>query len=146
MMNAQMADTLIEANQNSASAKNRTDKAFKVKMRMMHAALHTHVGMFGNQRCMSRPAAVNSEPSATVQVSQYWIAITKPVPAGADELFGIHVEGAGHRHGHGQFAECEHDQIDDERADAVCQDCADGARLLNGVAGTQEQAGADYAA
>ena len=66
--------------------------------------------------------------------------------AGADELFGIHVEGAGHRHGHGQFAECEHDQIDDERADAVCQDCADGARLLNGVAGAQEQAGADYAA
>ena len=79
-MNAQMANTLIEANQNSASAKSRTDKAFKVKMRMMHAALHTHVGLSGNQRCMSRPAAVNSEPSATVQVSQYWIAITKPVP------------------------------------------------------------------
>ena len=80
MMNAQMANTLIEANQNSASAKNRTDRAFKVKMRMMHAALHTHVGLSGNHRCMSRPAAVNSEPRATVQVSQYWIAITKPVP------------------------------------------------------------------
>ena len=66
--------------------------------------------------------------------------------AGADELFGIHVEGTGHRHGHGEFAEREHDQIDDERADAVCQDRADGARLLDGVAGAQEQTGADHAA
>ena len=79
-MNAQMANTLMEANQNSASAKKRTDKAFRVKMSVMHAALHTHVGLSGNHRCMSRPAAVNSEPRATVQVSQYWIAITKPVP------------------------------------------------------------------
>ena len=46
-MNAQIANTLIEANQNSASAKSRTDKAFKVKMRMMHAALHTMWGCPG---------------------------------------------------------------------------------------------------
>ena len=64
----------------------------------------------------------------------------------ADELLGIHMEGTGHRHGHGQFAEREHDQVDDQRADAIRQNGADGARLLDGVSGAQEQAGADHAA
>ena len=56
------------------------------------------------------------------------------------------MEGTGHRHGHGQFAEREHDQVDDQRADAIRQNGADGARLLDGVSGAQEQAGADHAA
>ena len=66
--------------------------------------------------------------------------------AGADELLGIHMEGTGHRHGHGELAEREHDQIDDERTNAVRQNRTDRACLLNGISGAQEQAGADHAA
>ena len=66
--------------------------------------------------------------------------------AGADELFGIHMEGTGHRHCHGELAEREHDQIDDERTNAVRQNRTDRACLLNGISGAQEQTGADHAA
>ena len=38
----------------------------------------------GNQRCMSRPEAVNSEPMATAQQSQYSQAVAKPVAGPMD--------------------------------------------------------------
>ncbi len=46
----------------------------------MNAADHTHVGECGNHRCMSSPAAVNSEASATAQLSQYSTAMVNAVP------------------------------------------------------------------
>ena len=66
--------------------------------------------------------------------------------AGADEPLRIQVEAAGIRHGHRQFAETEHDEIYEHGADAVCDDRAKRPRLMNRVAGAQEQARADYAA
>lgn len=67
-------------NQNSVSAKNRTDRALETKMTIMKSALQIQVGESGNYFCMIRPAAVNSEPRATVHVSQYKMATVNPVP------------------------------------------------------------------
>lgn len=69
-MNATIATTLIDANQNSASPYRRTDMMFSANTATMNAADHTQDGECGNQRCISRPAAVNSEASATAQFSQ----------------------------------------------------------------------------
>ena len=44
----------------------------------------THTSIPGNQRCMSRPAAVNSDPRATAQHSQYNQAVVNPVAGPMD--------------------------------------------------------------
>ena len=69
-MNATIASTLMLANQNSASPYKRTDRMLSKNTSTMNAALHTHADEWGNHRCMSNPAAVNSEASATAQLSQ----------------------------------------------------------------------------
>ena len=45
----------------------------------MKAAAHTHTGTPGNHPYMMIAAPVNSLPRATVHVSQYRTAVTKPV-------------------------------------------------------------------
>ena len=45
----------------------------------MKVTAHTHTGTPGNQPCMIIAAPVNSLPRATVHVSQYRMAVTKPV-------------------------------------------------------------------
>jgi hypothetical protein len=80
IMNITIANTLIDANQNSDSAKNLTVHAFNAKTKMANRALHIQTLIDGNHRCINKPAAVNSEPSATVQVSQYNQATVYPVP------------------------------------------------------------------
>src|SRR5699024_4079263 len=79
-MNKTIAMTLILENQNSVSAKNLTERALEIKITAINNALHSQVGEPGNHCCMINPAAVNSEPNATVQVNQYKIATVKPVP------------------------------------------------------------------
>ena len=69
-MNATMANTLMDANQNSDSPYRRTDRMLSRNTTTMNAADQIHAGECGNQRCISRPAAVNSEASATAQFSQ----------------------------------------------------------------------------
>ena len=66
--------------------------------------------------------------------------------AGADEPLRIHVEAAGIRHGHGQFAQRDHHTVDEQGADRVSEDRAQRPRLMNRIAGADEQAGTDYAA
>ena len=46
----------------------------------MNMADHAQAGECGNHRCINRPAAVNSEASATAQLSQYSTAMVKAVP------------------------------------------------------------------
>lgn len=65
---------------------------------------------------------------------------------GADEPLRIHVEAAGIRHGHGQFAQRDHHTVDEQGADRVSEDRAQRPRLMNRIAGADEQAGTDYAA
>lgn len=79
-MNSTMAATLMKENQNSVSAKKRTESAFEVKITTMNRALQIHTGSAGEPFAQISPAAVNSDPNATVQVSQYRIATVKPVP------------------------------------------------------------------
>lgn len=79
-INKTIVITLILEKRNSASAKKRTEKAFNKNMNTMKRTLHIHTGVTGNQLFIIKPAAVNSDPSATVQVSQYSQAIVKPVP------------------------------------------------------------------
>ena len=69
-MNAMMAITLMLANQNSDSPYKRTERILSRNTTTMNTADHIHAGESGNHRCMSRPAAVNSEASATAQFSQ----------------------------------------------------------------------------
>ena len=45
----------------------------------MKSAAHSQAGVEGNQSVMIMAAPVNSLPSATVHVSQYRMAVTKPV-------------------------------------------------------------------
>ena len=66
--------------------------------------------------------------------------------AGSDESLRIHVEAAGIRHGHGQFAQRDHHTVDEQGADRVSEDRAQRPRLMNRIAGADEQAGTDYAA
>ena len=66
--------------------------------------------------------------------------------AGADESFGVQVEATGVGHGHRQLAQAQHDEIYEQRADAVGEDRAEWPGLVNGVAGAEEQASADHAA
>ena len=75
-----MASTLMLENQNSDSAKNLTETALSAKISAANTALHIQTEVSGNQRCINNPAAVNSEPSATAQVSQYSQATVNPVP------------------------------------------------------------------
>ncbi|MOA46032.1 hypothetical protein D3C78_1684930 [compost metagenome] len=65
------ASTLISDNQNSVSANDRTEMILLMNTANPNSALHIHTGVSGNQRTIRIPAAVNSEPMATVQVSQY---------------------------------------------------------------------------
>ena len=46
----------------------------------MNTADHTQDGECGNHRCISSPAAVNSDASATAQFSQYRMAMVNAVP------------------------------------------------------------------
>ena len=60
--------------------------------------------------------------------------------AGADETLRIQVEAARIRHGHRQFAEAEHHKIHKHGSDAIRNDRAKRAGLVNRVAGAEEQA------
>ncbi|MNJ50467.1 hypothetical protein D3C77_457390 [compost metagenome] len=78
-INNTMVITFTDANQNSDSAKNFTVNAFNKNITMAKIPLHIHTLIDGNQRCINSPAAVNSDPSATVQVNQYSHATVYPV-------------------------------------------------------------------
>ena len=78
-MKATIAKTLTAANQNSLSAKIRTVKMLERRIKMIRARLQYQVGTWGNHSFMMIPAAVNSDPRAIVQVSQYKRATVKPV-------------------------------------------------------------------
>ncbi len=73
------AATLISANQNSDSPKTRDEMALRVNRTVAKTKHQIQTSTPGNQRCMSKPAAVNSEPRATAQQSQYNQAVAKPV-------------------------------------------------------------------
>ena len=79
-MNTIIANTLMDANQNSDSPYSLTDRILSMNTTAMKAADQIHAGESGNQRCISRPAAVNSEASATAQFSQYSTAMVNAVP------------------------------------------------------------------
>ncbi|MCY1451887.1 hypothetical protein D9M71_687770 [compost metagenome] len=64
------ATTFTNDSQNSVSANSRTDTTLLTNTVMANNALQIHTGVSGNQRTMRMPAAVNSEPMATAQVSQ----------------------------------------------------------------------------
>ena len=66
--------------------------------------------------------------------------------AGADEPFRVHMEASGVRHGHGQLAQRHHHAVDEQGAGRVSEDRAQRSRLMNRVAGADEQTGADHAA
>ncbi|MNE74382.1 hypothetical protein D3C80_1704590 [compost metagenome] len=70
-MKAITVSTLTSDSQNSVSANRRTDTTLLTSTVMANSALQIHTGVSGNQRTIRMPAAVNSEPMATVQVSQY---------------------------------------------------------------------------
>ena len=78
-MNMMIAVTLIPDSTVSASAKTLTEAMLSTRTRMMKVAAHTHTGTPGNQPYMIIAAPVNSLPRATVHVSQYRMAVTKPV-------------------------------------------------------------------
>lgn len=63
--------------------------------------------------------------------------------AGADVLISVDVEGTGLRHGDGQLAQAEHDQVNNDGADAVSENGANRAGLMNGVTRTQKEPGPD---
>ena len=65
--------------------------------------------------------------------------------AGADETLRIQVETAGIRHSHRQFAEAEHHKIHKYGSDAIRDDRAKRAGLVNRVAGAEKQASTDHA-
>ncbi|MNT93756.1 hypothetical protein D3C72_2353020 [compost metagenome] len=79
IINNTIVSTLIEENQNSDSAKSLTVNELNTKIINANNALQIHTLTEGNQRCINNPAAVNSEPSATVQVNQYNQATVYPV-------------------------------------------------------------------
>lgn len=79
-----MAPTLMMENQNSDSPKNRDETAFRANSTEAKMTHQTHTSIPGNHRCMSRPAAVNSDPRATAQHSQYSQAVVKPVAGPMD--------------------------------------------------------------
>ena len=79
-----MAATLTMANQNSDSPKNFEETAFRPNRTAAKITHQTHTSMPGNQRCMRRPEAVNSEPMATAQHSQYSQAVANPVAGPID--------------------------------------------------------------
>lgn len=66
--------------------------------------------------------------------------------AGADESLRIHVEATGIRHGHGQLAQRDHHTVDEQGADRVSEDRAQRPRLMNRIAGADEQTGANHTA
>ena len=74
-----IAATLIPDSRVSASAKTLTETMLSTRIRTMKMAAHTHTGTPGNQPYMIMAAPVNSLPRATVHVSQYRTAVTKPV-------------------------------------------------------------------
>jgi len=78
-MSATIASTLTRANQNSVSPNTRAEIALRVNRMAAKTTHHTHTSTFGNHRCMRIPDAVNSEPRATTQHSQYSHAVAKPV-------------------------------------------------------------------
>jgi hypothetical protein len=49
------------------------------KIKIIKAKLQSQTGVSGNHFCMISPAAVNSDPNATVQVNQYKIATNNAV-------------------------------------------------------------------
>ncbi len=69
-MRATTATTFTRENQYSVSPKTRAEKAFTAKTTAAKTTHHTQTPTEGNQRCISSPHAVNSEPRATAQVSQ----------------------------------------------------------------------------
>ena len=71
--------TLTPDSRVSASAKILTETMLSTRMSTMNSAAQPHTGTPGNQRFMMMAAPVNSLPRATVQVSQYRTAVTKPV-------------------------------------------------------------------
>ena len=64
--------------------------------------------------------------------------------AGADETLRIQVKAARIRHGHRQFAKAEHHKIHKHGSDAIRDDRAKRAGLVNRVAGAEEQARTDH--
>ncbi|MNQ71668.1 hypothetical protein D3C85_863490 [compost metagenome] len=78
--NTMTVTTLTRDNQNSVSANKRTEITLVRNTKPANSALQIHTGVSGNQRTIKIPAAVNSEPMATVQVSQYSQATVYPVP------------------------------------------------------------------
>src|SRR5918995_4479918 len=76
-MSATIATTLISENQNSVSPKTRAEVALMANSTDAKIRHQTHTSTPGNQRCIRMPDAVNSEPSATTQHSQYSQAVVK---------------------------------------------------------------------
>ena len=79
VMNTMIAATLIPDSTLSASAKTLTETMLSARTRTMKEAAHTQTGTPGNHPYMIIAAPVNSLPRATVHVSQYRMAVTKPV-------------------------------------------------------------------
>lgn len=79
MINKMSARTLTNEKKNSVSANILTEKKLVKKIKIIKSKPHDQIGILGNQFCMIRPAAVNSEPKTIVQVNQYKIATKKPV-------------------------------------------------------------------
>lgn len=79
MINKMSTRTLTNEKKNSVSANILTEKKLVKKIKIIKSKPHDQIGILGSQFCMIRPAAVNSEPKAIVQVNQYKIATKKPV-------------------------------------------------------------------
>ncbi|MNT32661.1 hypothetical protein D3C72_1685550 [compost metagenome] len=69
-MKPRMAATLIPENQYSASPKARVARALREKSTATKSADQYQMGVSGNQRVISMPAAVNSRPTVVAQLIQ----------------------------------------------------------------------------
>lgn len=88
------------------------------------------------------PQAVNSLPSATAQHNQYNQAVAKP--QGRAEVAGcVDVEAVGDRVDHGEFPQAAHHHPGDQGSEDVGQHRTERTGLTDGVAGRDEQSGAD---
>ncbi len=76
--NTVIAATLMPANQNSNSPKDRTEYRFVSVSRTVSTRAHVHCGTPGTQRCTMAAPAVASMPTTTTQNHQYSQPIAKP--------------------------------------------------------------------
>lgn len=78
--NTTSANTLINDIQNSLEENRFMLMMFNNKMMTVKIKLNPQTGMFGKYCCPMVERAINSEPSAIVQVNQYIHAVMKPTP------------------------------------------------------------------